>query len=113
MVFLQRLVVPEIVPYNGRQLSSLWAYRTWGVKGDSIIGFRGPCDIDFADMIDLEDVLSRSAIYSPDMLHFIVEHFDHDLEKGVLKQRLLIAIIKETLESAGVRSPAPGGRPFI
>jgi hypothetical protein len=113
MVFLQRLVVPEIVPYNGRQLSSLWAYRTWGVKGDSIIGFRGPCDIDFADMIDLEDVLSRSAIYSPDMLHFIVEHFDHDLEKGVLKQRLLIAIIKETLESAGVRSLRRGDDLYI
>jgi len=53
-------------------------------------------------MIDLEDVLSKSAIYSPDMLHFIVEHFDHDLEKGVLRQRLLIAIIKETLEFHGI-----------
>ncbi|KUK53676.1 MAG: hypothetical protein XD78_1001 [Desulfotomaculum sp. 46_296] len=113
MAFLQSLVVPEIVPYDGKQLSSLWAYRTWGVKGDSIIGFRGPCDIDFADMIDLEDVLSQSAIYSPDMLHFIVEHFDHDLEKGVLRQRLLITIIRETLESRGIRPSRRGDDLYI
>jgi len=112
MVF-QSLVVPEIVPYNGKQLSSLWAYRTWGVKGDSIVGFRGPCDIDFADMIDLEDVLSQSAIYSPDMLHFIVEHFDHDLEKGVLRQRLLITIIKEILEFHDIRTLRLGDDLYI
>ncbi|HAG12089.1 MAG TPA: DUF366 domain-containing protein [Desulfotomaculum sp.] len=113
MVFLQSLVVPETVPYDGKQLSSLWAYRTWGVKGDSIIGFRGPCDIDFEDMIDLEDVLSKSAIYSPDMLHFIVEHFDHDLEKGVLRQRLLINIIKEILEFHGIRTLRLGDDLYI
>ncbi|MFA5384272.1 MAG: DUF366 family protein [Eubacteriales bacterium] len=113
MAFLQSLVISETVPYDGRQLSSLWAYRTWGVRGDSIVGFRGPCDIDFADMIDMEDVLSRSAIYSPDMLHFIVEHFDHDLEKGVLRQRLLITIIREILESRGIRPSRRGDDLYI
>jgi hypothetical protein len=48
-------------------------------------------------MVDLEDVLAQSPIYGPDMLHFIAEHFDHDLEKMVLRQRLFIAIIKDIL----------------
>jgi hypothetical protein len=31
------------------------------------------------------------------MLHFIAEFFDNDLEKTILKQRLLMAIIKEEI----------------
>ncbi len=32
------------------------------------------------------------------MLHFIAEHFDVDLEKAVLRQRLLATIVREGLE---------------
>lgn len=54
------------------------------------------------EMVDLEDVLAKDHIFSHDMLHFIVEHFDMDLEKTVVRQRLLVAIIKEELEKHGV-----------
>lgn len=92
----------KIIKYTGHQLSSLWAYRSFGLQGDSIVCFRGPCRVDFSEMVDVEDVLQRSEISGPDMLHFIVEHFGEGLEKGVLRQRLLIAIIKDALDRPGL-----------
>jgi len=53
-------------------------------------------------MVDQEDVMAGEHIFSEDMLHFIAEHFEMDLEKTVMRQRLLITIIKEILE----RNPA-------
>lgn len=93
---------PQTICYDGTQLSSLWAYRTFGLLGDSIVGFRGPCCVEFTHMVDIEDLKARSPIYGSDMLHFIIEHFDHDLEKAVLRQRLLVAITKDLLEKQGV-----------
>lgn len=87
----------KITSYTGHQLSSLWAYRNFGLQGDSIVSFRGPCRVEPAEMVDVEDVVGGSSIYGPDMLHFIVEHFGESLEKGVLRQRLLIAIVKDAL----------------
>ncbi|HWJ02983.1 MAG TPA: DUF366 family protein [Verrucomicrobiae bacterium] len=89
--------------YDGTQLSSLFSYRNFKVQGDSIAVFRGPCNVALTEMVDLEDVLARDHIFSHDMLHFIVEHFDMDLEKTVVRQRLLVAIIKEELEKHGVK----------
>jgi len=86
------------VDYDGTQIHSLWAYRTYGVQGDSIVAFQGGCDIPFGNMVDLEDVLAKSRIASPLMLHFIAEHFDLDLEKAVLRQRLLAAIVRDELD---------------
>jgi len=90
-------LAPGRVDYDGTQIHSLWAYRTYGVQGDSIVAFQGGCDIPFANMVDLEDVLAKSRIASPLMLHFIAEHFDLDLEKAVLRQRLLAAIVRDEL----------------
>lgn len=100
---MQSLFVPEQILYDGTQLSSHWAYRTWGVPGDSIVAFRGPCRVSFDQMVDLADVLKQSPIYSPDMLHFVIEHFDGDLEKTIFRQRLLICGIKEILETRKVK----------
>lgn len=90
-------LVPGRVDYDGTQIHSLWAYRTYGVQGDSLVAFQGGCEIPFANMVDLEDVLAKSRIASPLMLHFIAEHFDLDLEKAVLRQRLLAAIVRDEL----------------
>ena len=90
-------LVPGRVDYDGTQIHSLWAYRTYGVQGDSLLAFQGGCEIPFANMVDLEDVLAKSRIASPLMLHFIAEHFDLDLEKAVLRQRLLAAIVRDEL----------------
>lgn len=88
--------------YDGSQLQSLFAYKNFGLKGDSIIVFRGWCRVEQNEMVDIEDVLAKDWIFSEDMLHFIVEHFEMDLEKTIIRQRLLIATIKEELEKFGV-----------
>ncbi|MFH1226574.1 MAG: DUF366 family protein [Planctomycetota bacterium] len=92
--------IPKQIKYDGRQIQSLWAYKTFGIQGDSIVSFIGPCNIPFANMVDQEDRLARSKIYSRLMLHFIVEHFDTDLDKAILRQRLLSVIVKDVLGSA-------------
>jgi hypothetical protein len=67
------------------------------VRGDSIVAFIGPCDVKEGLMCDMVDVKERATIKGAKMLHFIVEHFNTDLEKGVLRQRLLMAIIKDAV----------------
>jgi hypothetical protein len=49
-------------------------------------------------MVDLEDVKNNAPIFSEKMLHFIIEHFDLDLEKTIIRQRLFIAIIKDVVQ---------------
>ncbi|MHB8157041.1 MAG: DUF366 family protein, partial [Desulfocucumaceae bacterium] len=99
---MQAYLHEKTLEYTGHQLASLWAYRSFGLQGDSIVCFRGPCSVSPTEMVDVEDVLGGSSIYGPDMLHFIVEHFGEKLEKGVLRQRLLMAIIKDELAWPGV-----------
>jgi len=95
--------IDETITYNGAQLSSLWAFRNYGLQGDSIVSFRGPCRVELTEMVDQEDVRKKNPIYSTDMLHFLIEHFDLDLEKTIVRQRFLMAIIKDIIqEKTGV-----------
>ena len=96
-VAIQFRWIPEPVLYDGTPLESLWAYRHLRIEGDSIVSFAGPCDIPEEKIVDLEDRLDGSRIYGPRMLHFIVEHFELSLEKGVWRQRMLAAIVKDLL----------------
>ncbi len=91
--------ITETITYDGTQLSSLWAFRNFGLQCDSVVAFRGPCRVNLPEMVDLEDVRNNAPIYSTDMLHFIVEHFELDLEKTIFRQRLFIAIIKDVIEN--------------
>jgi hypothetical protein len=102
---VKTFLVRPPVDYDGTQIRSLWAYRSYGIQGDSIVAFIGGCEIPFEHMADLEDVRSRSRIASPMMLHFIVEHFDLDLEKAVIRQRLLSSLVKDACSEL-----APGKR---
>lgn len=95
---MHTLFVKERMTYNGKQLSSLWAFRNWGLQGDCIIIFRGPCSVKTENLVDMADFREKAFIYSKDMLHFIVEHFDMDLEKTICRQRLLVSIIKDKIE---------------
>lgn len=98
---MQSLLIEKLITYDGSQLSSLWAYKNFAIQGDSIVAFLGPCDVKISEMVDLEDVLAGAFIYSEYMVHFIIEHFDMDLEKAVTRQRLLISIMRETLCEIG------------
>ncbi len=88
------------IPYDGRQLASHWIYRTFGLRGDALVAFAGPCQVDLAHMVDLEDVQAQAPIFSPHMLHIIAEFFQGDLHLTVYRQRLLIIIAGEMLASA-------------
>lgn len=85
--------------YTGRELKPHWIYRTFGIAGDAIVVFQGPCDVPTERLVDLKDVAQQSYIVSDQMLHFIAEWFDSDLERAVLRQRLFIVTLKEALES--------------
>lgn len=86
--------------YDGRQLRSHFAYQTFNIPGDSIVAFRGPCDVPRENLVDLEDAKQDKFIFSKDMLHFIVEHFDMTLTQTIAYQRLLISNVIEEIHDA-------------
>ena len=83
------------VNYDGSQLRSLYGYLDHGVQGDSIIGFRGACDIPQDKIVDGEDLRAGESIAGSDMIHFIVEMFDKSLPFAVMTQRLLVNCVRE------------------
>jgi len=91
--------IEETLTYTGDQLRSHWAYEAHDIQGESIVAFRGPCDVTLEKMVDIADCKEEKIIYSDDMLHFIVEHFDLDLEKTILKQKRLVTVLMEKLNN--------------
>lgn len=90
------------IKYIGSQLSPHWIYKHFNIMGDAIIAFQGECEVKLSEMVDIEDVINNEPIYSKYMLSFITEQFGIGLNEGVLRQRLLICIIKELLEERGI-----------
>lgn len=84
--------------YDGSQLRPLYAYLHHGVMGDSIVSWKGPCNIAWENMKDGEDLLEASAIRSDQMLHFIIEIFHQSLLSGVACQRLFASVAKDYLQ---------------
>jgi hypothetical protein len=97
--------VREEITYTGEQLRSLWIYRTFGVEGDAIVWFAGPCDVSGEDLVDQVDAAAKDSIKGAQMMHFIVEHFSGDLNHAILRQRLLVCMAAEALraEISGLR----------
>jgi hypothetical protein len=82
--------------YTGAQLRSHFIRQQCGLTGDAIMAFIGRASVR-KHLVDLEDREKRAYIYSPRMLHFMVEHFGMPLPEAVARQRLLIAIIRDCL----------------
>ena len=92
----------EKLDYDGSQLRSHFIFDATGTAGDACLAFVGACDILLEHMVDLADKRARCAIFSKEMLHFIVEHFDRDIEKAVLRQRLFVSLVERAIrEKAG------------
>jgi hypothetical protein len=91
---------PEKLTYDGTQLHSHFAYRNFGVAGDAIVAFIGPCEVKTDDLVDVEDARAGLFIRSEEMVHFIVEHFAGDLELAIARQRLLTALIIDEIEES-------------
>lgn len=94
---MRTLLHSEALAYTGHQLRSHWILDSFGLQGDAIVAFRGPCRVALGEMVDLADVAAGEAIEAAEMLHLIAEHFDRDLQRAVLRQRLLIATLAEHL----------------
>ncbi|MEY4616629.1 MAG: hypothetical protein RJB66_1589 [Pseudomonadota bacterium] len=94
---MQTSWISETIHYDGTQLKPLFAYLKWGVLGDSIVAWRGSCDVSFEHMIDGEDLIAEASIAGGDMVHFIIEVFHRELATGVLIQRIFAAIVKDLL----------------
>ncbi|MCD6360381.1 MAG: DUF366 family protein [Armatimonadetes bacterium] len=89
----------EELAYTGAELRSHWIMERFGLRGDAMVAFRGPCDVALSEMVDLEDVAAGASIRSAEMLHFIAEHFESDLERMVLRQRLFMCMVREALSA--------------
>lgn len=83
--------------YDGNQLRSHWIFEESDLIGDAIVAFIGPADVPIAHMVDLVDVRDDAPIFSNLMLHFLIEHFDCDLNLAIARQRLLVAIAAEEI----------------
>jgi len=87
----------KAIAYDGSQLSPLWAYISFDVQGDSIVSFRGPCNVSPEYMVDMEDKRKGAEISSPDMLQFIVEYFGAGIDTIVLVERMLVSTVVNLL----------------
>lgn len=96
---MNTLFLSREIDYNGAQLVSGWIRNEAGLEGDAAVAFLGPCDVSPEHMVDTVDLDAGATIVSPLMLHFIVEHANVDLLAITLRQRLLIAIAAEIIES--------------
>ena len=94
--------IEEEIKYIGSQLAPHWIYKNFQIQGDAIVAFVGECEVNLSEMVDIEDVINNEPIYSKSMLSFITEQFNIGLTEAVLRQRLLMCIIKELLEERGV-----------
>ena len=100
--------------YDGSQIEPSWAFKSFKIKGSSIITWRGPMNIKEKYLKDFEDI--GLEIKSDDMVHFIVEHFDTqpaNLEIAYLRQRLLVMILEEELAKNKIVSQRKGDDLFI
>lgn len=106
--------IDENFEYDGSQIEQSWAFKSFGIKGSSIITWIGPMNISPENLKDFEDV--GLEIKSSRMIHFIVEHFDQqpaNLRLAYMRQRLLVMILKEELGKQGVLSVRRGDDIYI
>ncbi len=93
--------IDQKMTYDGSQLKSLFAYMNYELPGDSVIAWRGPCNIPDDKIVDGEDLLQKAEIRGNEMLHFIVELFHEPLVSAVSFQRLISAMAQQILIQEG------------
>jgi len=111
---LQIKILSNPIKYDGSQINPLWAYDL-GIKGDSIVVFRGAMDIQNEYIKDLEDKKNKKEIKGKDLIHFIVERFDSpaSIRLAYYMQRLLIICLKEVLETYSIKTSREGDDLYI
>ncbi len=94
---MNTLFSEEEMKYSGEQLRSHWIWEEFGIEGDAAVSFVGPCAVERKWIVDVEDLRGDNVIHAKSMVHFIVEHFDPDMGRAVLRQRLLVSLAGELL----------------
>jgi hypothetical protein len=89
--------IEQKIDYDGSQLAPHWMYKNFGLLGDSLIAFRGRCDVPVARLVDLVDAKEDRPIASDEMLHFLGEFFETDLTKTILLERLLVSLAQQEI----------------
>lgn len=95
----------EKIAYDGSQFRSHWIFDSFDMTGNACAAFIGKCGILPEHMVDLADKKANCKIYSEEMLHFIIEDFDSNLEEAILKQRLFVSIVKDIILSLSKDDP--------
>jgi hypothetical protein len=85
-------------PYTGVELRPHFLLTELGLKGSALGAFIGPCQVKTEHLVDWEDRLANDHIQARSMVHFIGEFFGAPLREGVLRQRLLMAQIGQSLQ---------------
>ncbi|ASJ14916.1 DUF366 family protein [Thermococcus radiotolerans] len=108
------IVKDRHIDYDGSAIGSHWAYRNFGILGNSLVVFRGKCDVKVEEMIDIEDLRASKEIKSDDMVHYIIEVFDlvNTLFASTL-QKLFIAKLCEVLGEYGVKTERKGDDIYV
>jgi len=90
------VVLDNVECYDGTQLAPLWAL-TKGVKGDSLVVFKGPMNV-----VDIKDAEDRD-IRGGELIHFIMERFAHPptMMEAYLIQRLFLSCLCDVLREEG------------
>lgn len=112
---MELLVVKDRkIDYDGSAIKSHWAYRNFEVLGNSIVVFRGSCDIKIEEMIDIEDLRQQKEIKSEDMIHYIIEIFEvPNVFLASVLQKLFIAKLCEILGEYGIKTSRYGDDIYI
>jgi len=112
---VELLIVKERrIDYDGSAIQSHWTYRNFGILGNSIVIFRGKCDVRVDEMIDIEDLRQSKEIKSDDMVHYIIEVFDFpNVLLASTLQKLFIARLCEVLYEYGVKTERRGDDIYV
>jgi hypothetical protein len=94
---LKAKLLPGTVAYDGSPLGGHWAYKAYGIQGDSLLAFDGPCEVRLEALADLEDAKAGAFIFSQRMLHFVLELFGPSLEEAAARQWLMAATAADEL----------------
>jgi len=91
------LLAPDKLELTPEVLKPHWALKRFKLVGDSIVAFRGGVKLSPEQYVDLLEAQRERPIPNVDLLHFVVEHFDDDLERAILKENILINIAQEKI----------------
>ncbi|ACJ16890.1 hypothetical protein, conserved [Thermococcus onnurineus NA1] len=108
------IVKDKRIDYDGSAIQSHWTYRNFGILGNSLVVFRGKCDVKVEEMIDIEDLRQNKEIKSDDMVHYIIEVFDFpNVLLASALQKLFMAKLCEVLGDYGIKTIRKGDDIYV